>query len=395
MQSAFVIARKDLRQRLRDRSALIIAFVAPFALALIISSAFGGGFTDSFSATYAVVDADRSRLSRAFTDEVLEAPQLREQIAVVTARSSGAARELIGRDGISAAFIFERGFENDVLANRRAQIDVLRNPNAQIGSLVAEAIAQAYVDQINAARLSVTTTLRARGAVPDPEAIGEIARAAAAERIPIELVDGEIGVREVSGANYFGPAMAIFFLFFTTGFASRSLLAEREQGTLPRILAAPVRKTNVIVGKAISGFVLGITSVAVMFGSLGLLFDVNWGDPLALVVLTVVTVLAVMGLTALVQLMTKTNEQADALSSAVAAGLAIIGGNFFPIFMLPELIQRVSLLTPNGWALRGFTDVAYDGATLADLGPHLVVITAFAVVTGGIAIRRARKLSLR
>jgi ABC-2 type transport system permease protein len=189
--------------------------------------------------------------------------------------------------------------------------------------------------------------------------------------------------------------MAIFFLFFTTGFASRSLLAEREQGTLPRILASPVRKTSVIVGKAISGFVLGVVSVAVMFGSLGLLFDVSWGDPLALVVLTVVTVLAVMGLTALVQLLTKTNEQADALSSAVAAGLAMVGGNFFPIFQLPEVIQRISLLTPNGWALRGFTDVAYDGATLADLGPHIAVIAAFAVVTGGIAFMRAQRLAVR
>ena len=34
-------------------------------------------------------------------------------------------------------------------------------------------------------------------------------------------------------------------------------------------------------------------------------------------------------------------------------------------------MQKVSLLTPNGWALRGYTDIAYDGATLGDLGPNL------------------------
>ena len=393
-RAAFVIARKDLRQRLRDRSALVVALVAPFALAVIISSAFGGGFSDVFEAKYAVVDADRSELSRAFSEQVLGARQFREQIDVVDVRSVGAAREAIRRDEVSAAFVFPRGFAGNVIANRPAKIDVLRNPDAQIGSEVATALAQAYVDQINAGRLAVTTAVRARGAPPDPAAIGELARAAAAERIPIALVDGEIGVREVSGANYFGPAMAIFFLFFTTGFASRSLLAEREQGTLPRILAAPVRKSSVIVGKAISGFVLGTVSVGVMFVTLGLLFDVSWGDPLSLVVLTVSTVLAVMGLTALVQLFARTNEQADAISSGVAAALAMVGGNFFPLFQLPETIQRISYLTPNGWALRGFVDVAYDGATLSDLGPHVAVILAFAVVTGGIALFRARRLSL-
>jgi ABC-2 type transport system permease protein len=188
--------------------------------------------------------------------------------------------------------------------------------------------------------------------------------------------------------------MAIFFLFFTTGFASRSLLAEREQGTLPRILASPVRKASVLAGKAISGFLLGVVSVGVMFVTLGLLFDVSWGDPLSLVVLTVLTVLAVMGLTALVQLFARTNEQADAISSGVAAALAIVGGNFFPLFMLPEAVQRISLATPNGWALRGFVDVAYDGATLSDLGPHIAVIGAFAIVTGGLALLKARRLSL-
>lgn len=395
MRAAIIIALKDLRQRLRDRSALILAFVAPLGLALIITGAFGNGFTGNFEARYAVIDQDLSDLSKAFGEQVLGAPQFTEQIKVVKIRDVAQARELIRRDGLAAAFVIPNGFANAVTGNRKATMTVLTNPDDEIESEVAEALAVAYTGQINAGRLSVLTAVRARGGNLDPQVIREIARSAASERIPVELVDGRIGKREVNGASYFGPAMAIFFLFFTTSFAARSLLAEREQGTMPRILAAPVRKASLIVGKALTAFFVGVTSLAVMFVTFGLLLKVSWGDPLAIIVLSVTTVLAVMGVTAVVQTLARTQEQADAMSQMVSVFLALVGGSFFPIFQMPDVMQRIAVIAPNAWALRGFTDIIYDGATLADLGTHLAVICAFAVVTGGIAITRANRMSLR
>jgi ABC-2 type transport system permease protein len=396
MRAIFVIAWKDLKQRLRDRSALVAAFVAPLAIAFIISSAFGGGFVDSFSATYAVADADGSALSKAFAEQVLRAPQFRDQIHVVRAKDSADAQARVGRDEVGAAFFIPKGFGAAVTGNRKASITVFRNPDAQIGAAVAEALADAYADQINAGRLSVATAIRAQsaqGTPPVPAAIAVLARDAAAGRIPIQLVDGRIGVRKVNGINYFGPAMAVFSLFFTTAIVARSILAEREQGTLPRILAAPVPRPSVILGKSASAFVLGIVSFLVMFAFFGLVRDVSWGDPLSLAVLTVVTVLAVMGLMTLLQTAARSQQGADALSSVMTMALALLGGSFFPIFQMPTLMQKVSLATPNGWALRGYTDIAYDGATLGDLGPHLAAIGAFAVVTLSLGIWRSRSLT--
>ena len=395
MRAIVVIAWKDLKQRLRDRSALVSAFVAPLAIAFIVSSAFGGGFVDSFHAAYAVVDADGSALSKAFGSQVLGAPQFKGQIDVVAATDVADARRRVADDEVAAAFVIPGGFGAAVTGNRTAAITVLRNPDAQIGAAVAEALADAYTDQINASRLSIATTLRAQGtAVGVPSAaIARLARDAADDRIPIRLVDGRIGVRKVNGINYFGPAMAVFSLFFTTAIVARSILAEREQGTLPRILAAPVPRPAVILGKSASAFVLGIVSFVVMFAFFGLVRDVSWGDPLSLAVLTVVTVLAVMGLMTLVQTAARSQQGADALSSVMTMALALLGGSFFPIFQMPALMQKASLATPNGWALRGYTDIAYDGATLGVLGPHLAAIGAFAVVTLSLGIWRSRSLT--
>jgi ABC-2 type transport system permease protein len=395
MRAALVIAFKDLRQRFRDRSAVAVAFVAPLLLALIVTGAFGSGFAGEFSATYTVVDHDASELSKAFADRVLGAPQFKEQISVVKAKDDAEAHRLVREDKVSAAFVVPKGFAAAVTANRKTSIAVLRNPDAEVGSAVAVALAGAYTDQINAGRLAVLTTIRAGGVSTDPAAVGELARTASRERIPVELVDGNIGLRKVSGASYFGPAMAIFFLFFTTSFAARSLLAERELGTMPRVLAAPIGRESVIAGKALTGFAIGVTSLAVMFVTFRLLLNVRWGDPLAVVVLSISTVLAVMGLTSVVQVFARTQQQADAYSTVVSVLLALLGGSFFPLFQMPELVQRLSVITPNGWAMRGYMDIVYDGASLGDLGTHLAVILGFAVVTGAISAARARRLGFQ
>lgn len=393
MRAVLVIAWKDLRQRLRDRSAIITAFVAPLGIAFIVSSAFGSGFTGGdFSATYAVVDQDNTTVSQAFTERVLRSPQLREHVEIENVKTLDAARALIADDEVEAAFVIPVGFESNVTASRKATMTVLRNPEAEIGSDIAEAIASVYTEQINAARLSVATAIGALGGTPDPTRIATLAQQAATEQIPIQLVDGEISLREVSGINYFGPAMAVFSLFFTTSFVARSIIAERQEGTLPRVLAAPISRQSIVLGKTSSAFILGIVSFVVMFGFFSLVKNVNWGDPLALVVLTVATVLAIMGLMTLVQTGAKTIEGADAISQVSTLTLALFGGSFFPIFQMPKVMQYVSYATPNGWALRGYTDLAYDGATLTDIWPNLLAIGAFAVITGGLGMWRARRL---
>src|SRR5207302_5714384 len=75
MRLIVVIAAKDLRQRLRDRSALLLSVVAPLLLAGIISLAIGGSFT-RFRATFAVADEDNGPVAAAFVSGVLRAPAL-------------------------------------------------------------------------------------------------------------------------------------------------------------------------------------------------------------------------------------------------------------------------------------------------------------------------------
>lgn len=388
MHASLVIARKDLRQRLRDRSAILIAFVAPIALASIISGAFGGGTAPTFDATVAVVDADSTDLSRAFTERVLGSPDLRRLLTVKPVSSVDEARAMIDDGRAKAAFAIPAGFTDAVTTGGDARMQVLTSAAFPITASVTEAIATGFTDQLNAARLSIGTAIAAGSQLP----LTELVARARNTRLPTRVTEGTVGSRQVKTAAYFGPAMAMFFVFFTLSFAARGLIAERSQGTLGRLLATPASRGAVLVGKALPALALGLASFGVMYVVMGLVFRVSWGNPIAIAALSVATVFAVFGITAIVQVASRSEQQAQTASQVVTAALALLGGNFFPLFQMPDAMQRIAMLTPNAWAMRGFSDVAFDGAGLAGVLPSLVVLLAVGLVASAFAGVRARSL---
>src|SRR3712207_4172640 len=116
---ALVIAGKDLRQRLRDRSFLMMAIVAPLLLATIISLAIGDSF-NNFSATFGVVDEDKGPVAAGFFDGVLRAPHLADVVLLPTVPPGTTARQFT-RDDVDATFVIPAGFSAAVLAGQPAR----------------------------------------------------------------------------------------------------------------------------------------------------------------------------------------------------------------------------------------------------------------------------------
>jgi ABC-2 type transport system permease protein len=389
LRTALLVAGKDLRQRLRDRSALVIAFIAPFVLASIIGLAFGGDF--AFRATYAVADADRGPVATGFTDGVLASEGLRDLVTVRRVEP-GEARALVDRGEVDAAFLLPAGLSAAVQADRPATLTVVSSGENPIAGQVARSLAEAYTAELAATGLAVATALDASGRPPTEAEAQRLGERAAATRLPAQLVEGQVGGRTIEAANYFGPSMAIFFLFFTVSFGARSVLAERREGTMRRLLATAAPPGGVLAGKALAAFTLGTASMLVMWLATTVVFGADWGDPVAVVALTVSSVLSAIGITALVITLAKTDEQAEGYSSLVVFTLALLGGNFIYLAQLPELLQRAALLTPNGWALRGFVDLVADGGGLATVALPVAVTLSVGLVTGALALYRARRM---
>jgi ABC-2 type transport system permease protein len=204
---------------------------------------------------------------------------------------------------------------------------------------------------------------------------------------PIVGVDDATG-RRPSSIGYFGPSMAIIFLFIGAGAGARSFLEERNQGTLARLAVAPIRPSAVIAGKVGAVAATAMASMLAVWGATDLAFSASWGRPLAVLAMCVATVLAFSGLALFITVAAKDPGQAESTTLLLGFGLALFGGNFFPPGTLPPLFEKLTLLTPNGWALQGFGSLALDRAGFGTIVPVLVILAVIGAAFGAAALVR-------
>lgn len=382
--TTLLIAAKDLRQRFRDRSALVLVFVAPLALAVLISLAFGSA--QRFHADIAVVDNDGGPVAEAFTG-MLRGEQLRDVLTVHPVADEATARERVDSGELGAAFVLPEGLSNAARGERVPDIAVLTSVDASVSALVANSVGEAFVAQLNADVLSVNTALAA--GVP-PQRAAELAREAAGSSLPEQVRPEPSGTKQVEVSSYYAPAMGILFMLFTIGFGARGWFSERDSGTLDRIAVAPLRPGSLLVGKALATFGYGVASLSTVAVVTSLALGADWGPPPAAGAIIVVMALSLVPLTALVIAVSTTQRQAEGIAATVTFGLALVGGNFVFLSTAPPLLRTIAMLTPNGWALRALTDLS-SGAPWTSIGVPILAILAFCVVTAGAALLLARR----
>lgn len=390
MRAALVIAAKDLRQRLRNRTAIIVAVIAPFGLAAIFSMLLGG--TDQpISFAYAYADADGSEISEALRTGALAGLEDSGLATIVDADSPEAARSAVADDDADAALIVPEGFGAAVTSGAAADLEIVGATDAGFATQVLDAVANSYLAEVDGIRLSVAAAAGALGET-DPGAVAALAERAAGTASPISIEALEVELAQMSANTFYAASMAIFFLFFTAQFGVLSLLSERRVGTLPRLVAAPIGPWAIVLGKGIGSFALGIVAMTVLVVASTFLLNAEWGDPIGVALLVLGAVTAAMGITALITTLARTEEQAGGWNSIVAVTMAILGGAFFDVSQGPEILSLLSLLTPHAWFLGGLDILAAPSATVADIALPVAALFGIGLVTGAIGLVRARGL---
>lgn len=391
---AFLVARKDLAQRMRDRSALVLAFVAPVVIATVMSFAFRS--SEQFSMTLVLVDRDGSALGAALHD-VLRSPDLQKIVTLRTATTEARAAEMVRSGDAGAGLVVPDGFTESIAGGgvsgaggsggSPVGLRVLTGPDTALAGQVTRSIAAGFTAQIDADRLSVATAI----AAGSTEELARLVSAATSEQLPIATELRPAGERTLKAVSYYGPAMGIFFVFFSIAFTARGWFAEAREGTLQR-MAAAASVRQILVGKSLAVFVYGVASLGSMALVTTLAFDADWGGPLPAAALIVAMTASVVCLTAFVIVVSRTERQAEGIASVVVFGLALLGGNFVFVSTAPPLLRRLSLFTPNGWTLRGFVDLATGPHSLSTIGAPLLGICGFSLAVLAVTAVASRRM---
>jgi ABC-2 type transport system permease protein len=391
-RAATVILGKDLRLRLRDRSVLLYAFVVPLGLTVLFASILPE--TEELSLTAAVVDADGGEVARGFVDGVLPALIEAGTLELVEVADEAAARRAVTAGELDAAWVLPTGFSEDVAAGRPSELMVVVAAGRFLPGEIAREVAEAYTTQVRQVGLAVATTATVSGAAPGPQDIAAAAQAAATTPpvLRLENEESSAGDGQLDPTSYLAAGMAAFFVFFVVQFGITGLLEERQQGTMPRLLAAPIPPAAIQLGKISGALVLGLVSMTVLAIASSLLLGADWGPALGVAVLVVALVLAAMGVLALVGSFARTAEQAGNLQAVVGIVLGLLGGVFFPVPGDAELLRTASLISPHGWFLRGIAELRASGDWMV-AWPAAGAIVAFGIVTALPAMLRQRRAS--
>lgn len=392
MRAALVITLKDLRQKVRDRSALLIGIVAPFTLAALFSAVLGG-VEEDFQAHWAYVDLDGGAIAAALDAGPIGGMEAAGILTVERLPSAEAARTAVEEGRVETAIVVPEGFSAGTMAGTGSEVQLIVDPDATISGQVARSVLAGFAHEIDAVQLSVATALTAARRFPDAETTAALAAQAGAMSDPIALVDAPADDRQASFSTYYAAAMAILFVFLSAQFGLTSLHAEKRNRTLARMLAAPLRWWAIVAGKVMVSMVMALLSMSVIVIGTSILLGAGWGDPVAVVALVIAAAVAATGISLLVVAFTRTEEQAGSAIAVVTMLLAVLGGSFFPANQGPEVLSQLSLITPHAWFLRGVNDVATGGDVISAAGP-LGVLLAIGAITAGLGMLRMRRLVL-
>lgn len=402
MLKLLLIGLKDLKLMFRDRAGLMFMLLAPFLLTVgmgFVTGRFSGNSSGLSDIPVVIVNLDKEQLGDALAD-VFSSEELANLMEPTASSDPEAARRLIDQDQAAAAVIIPAGFTRSIIPvegttfdesyvePEAVKIEVYANPSRPTSAGVVKAIVDEFMSRIEEGRTTGITSveqliksglLQPQGSEAEVRKLFENTDDSGSPAIALKTNREGAQAVEFDILAYMAPGMALMFLMYTVSYGGRSILAERSQGTLPRLLVSPTHTSQVLGGKVLGIFFMGVAQVGILILASSFFFGVKWGDAAGLVALILAAVFGATGWGMLITAISRTPAQVANIGSALMLIFGILGGSFISLDQMPAWLQTFSKITPNAWGLDGFTTLALGG-TLSNLMEPLTALLSMGTV---------------
>jgi ABC-2 type transport system permease protein len=423
MRNALLIAWNDLRVFFADRENLFGLILMPVVLTVILGGAFGGNANATVRLRVDLLDLDNTPQSQQFIQAIKAANQtiwfcpLEDGQATFTCDFTANAEYTLelGQQRVSeretnALIVIPAGYGAALQAFTPLSIDYYSLADATTGDIVLTAV-QTAAQQVNsaivAARVGVAVGV-AFGTAELPTFADAAARETftqqvytqaqtllAAQPLTVTYTIAQIAPedRPIAQTQGFGqsvPGIGSMFVMFTVFGGLFLLIRERKQWTLQRLVILPISRAEILGGKMIAYFTLGMIQYVIVF-SVGFATGTDFGnDPLAIFLMMVSFVACITALTMALATFLTTEGQANGLSFLLSMTFAPLGGAWWPAEIMPPFMQAIGRLSPVSWAMEGFREVIFFGGGLPDVLFPAAVLWGMAAVFFVIGVRGFR-----
>jgi ABC-2 type transport system permease protein len=190
------------------------------------------------------------------------------------------------------------------------------------------------------------------------------------------------GRRIISSFEYYSVAMMTMFILFAASHGGRMLLEEKENMTYQRMVIAGTSKLAIIAGKILTVFLIALLQMGIMILFSRFALKVDWGStaPVLLVSLSAAFAIAGIGGTLAAATYRVGNyKMASIFETAIIQTMALLGGSFFPVDIMPSFLQKLSFFSINGVALKAYLKIM-RGYGLEAVSGSIAVLAAIGVI---------------
>lgn len=411
MRTLIDIARHDLHLFFSERGSWISLLIQSLVVAYVVGLANGAGATGSSQSVLLLVDVidhDQSALSQELLAGIragnaniylcpLDETQDSNECGLNGAPLDDAYATTRLEDKTSLALVvIPSGFADTLNAGETVEIVYRSNENASAPSYILQAV-QASVQRVSGALVAERVGLEVAADIAFLEFSDDADRTAFAESIYTQAstiwAENPIRVSTVMAAaesteqNSTGegfsqsiPGIGTMYVMFAVFPAAAAFITERKNWTLQRLVVMPVSRSQILGGKMLARFAIGMMQYAVMFG-FGVFLGAQYGsNPLAIVLTMVAFSLCINALTLAVTTLLRTPGQAAGITLFMTLTLAPLGGAWWPLEIVPSWMQVAGHISPVAWAMDAFRSVIfYNGGLTTVIGPVLVLLAMTAV----------------
>lgn len=418
------LASKDLSIMSKSRASILLTFLVPMVVTLIFGAVFGGfGSSESGIAGIrtGIVVQDTSSVTRKIVTEL----DSLDEIRLVRDFSSGEVdsvmtekrlRGFITEGKLPVGLIIAHGFGDSLLNGERPTLRMLYDAKFRIERGIVSGMLQKTImtrmpglfqermwklaqDELGTEKgVSFRTEMESVVKEYFPEAdfsmdtMGGMPAEGDSSGFAMDAMF-ELSSEDLTGAERENPAfamyvagMAVMFLLFSVSEAGASLISERKEGTIRRLLIAPVSAGEIIGGKMLFVTLVGVVQLFAMFVFGWLVFGLDmWAHIPGLLVMIVATSLACGSLGMLLATVCRTQQQVGGLSTLLILAMSALGGSMFPRFMMPDYMQTIGMFTINRWAMDGLTGLFWYQRGVVDILPQAGILMGITIVFYGIA----------
>ena len=393
MKKIFAIALKDVRLRFSGLVEWLFFLILPILFTFILSG--GGADNPDTRVRLVVVDQANSSLSSELINALENSEAVRPELT-----EFDQAEDMFSQRNVSAVLIIPENFNHEALIDNKIILELKQQPN-NLDALVAQQAVNSVISRVSSsiqiASISLVTAEKIKNfsSPTDRQAFfdetmieAQSLLSGAPDRVSTQpgttIEEDDYDPRANASAG-----QMITWVFIPLIGLSEMFASERQKGTLRRLLTTPTHQSVYLLGTISGMVVLALIQMTLLIGFSSLALHVNWTSETAgLAVLLLTSTLAAAALGTMLGTFVKTSSQANGLSIMLGMVMALLGGCWYPLELFPQIVQKIVLVLPTTWAMKGFMALLAQGKNLVGILPEAGVLLGFATIFFLIGIRR-------